>query len=237
MLKKPLDEKIKIVTYWTFAGVFWYLVVSFFLVSDYPIQNYSFNHKKAYDIIKDALTLAAAFLAPVAALVLFSDWRESHRLIKNEAEVLDILKNSKNIAYQVRHFVDHIIGYYHTGFNPVEVEIHKEKAVDFISMIASEIGKNNFSKENFTNTLFHDKSNKIFSDQHDLILNVFMLLDSYELLEKIKKDPNQQTMIPGLTYQEQNARKKCFDNSAEFFWDFESNMNRLDILAREHRIK
>ncbi|MDO7226359.1 hypothetical protein Q5M53_08920 [Acinetobacter baumannii] len=90
MAKKKLNEKIKNVCFWTFAGIFWYLVISYFLLSDYPLQNYPFNHKKAYDVLKDALTLAATFLAPVAAFVLFSDWRESHVEIRNENIGLDL---------------------------------------------------------------------------------------------------------------------------------------------------
>lgn len=80
MTKKTLEEKIKQVGFWTSSGVFSYLVIAFFLKSNYPIYEYSFNREDAYDAIKDALTLAAAFLAPVAAFVLFSDWREEHRV-------------------------------------------------------------------------------------------------------------------------------------------------------------
>ncbi|WP_342030844.1 hypothetical protein [Acinetobacter baumannii] len=78
MANKSLNEKFKIIGFWTFGGIFWYLLISFFLLSDYPIQDYPFNHKKTYEVLKDALSLAAAFLAPVAAFVLFSNWREQH---------------------------------------------------------------------------------------------------------------------------------------------------------------
>lgn len=85
MANKSLNDKIKIIGFWTFGGVFWYLVISFFLLSEYPIQNYSFDLKKAYEVLKDSLTLVAAFLAPVAAFVLFSDWREQHnKQVRNE---------------------------------------------------------------------------------------------------------------------------------------------------------
>ncbi|WP_252151137.1 hypothetical protein [Acinetobacter baumannii] len=71
MTKKSLNEKFKVIGFWIFAGIFWYLVIAFFLKSKYPIFNFSFNLDTAYDVLKDALTLAAAFLAPVAAFVLF----------------------------------------------------------------------------------------------------------------------------------------------------------------------
>ena len=62
MKKKTLEEKIKRVGFWTFGGVFWYLVIAFFLKSNYPIYVYNLVRSAAYDIIKDALTLAAALL-------------------------------------------------------------------------------------------------------------------------------------------------------------------------------
>ncbi|EPQ5028938.1 hypothetical protein LOL03_003517 [Acinetobacter baumannii] len=92
MPETELKGKIKIVGFWTFGGIFWYLVISFFLLSNYPLHNFSFNNQKAYEVLKDALSIAAAFLAPVAAFVLFDDWRTSHRLKNNESEVLNILK-------------------------------------------------------------------------------------------------------------------------------------------------
>ncbi len=92
MLKKSLHDQIKIIGFWTVGGVFWYLVIAFFLKSKYPIFDYSFNLEIAYDVIKDALTLAASFLAPVAAFVLFSDWRVQHKALKNEKLSEDILR-------------------------------------------------------------------------------------------------------------------------------------------------
>nr|WP_228289827.1 hypothetical protein [Acinetobacter pittii] len=91
MADRELKDKIKTVGFWTFGGVFWYLVISFFLLSDYPIQNNFFDHKKAYEVLKDGLTLAATFLAPVAAFVLFSDWREEHR-VKSLLNLIDQIK-------------------------------------------------------------------------------------------------------------------------------------------------
>lgn len=97
MANKSLNEKFKIIGFWTFGGIFWYLLISFFLLSDYPLQDYPFNHKKTYEVLKDALTLAATFLAPVAAFILFTDWREQHievALEKNTQETYKYLNES-----------------------------------------------------------------------------------------------------------------------------------------------
>ncbi|ENU24198.1 hypothetical protein F993_01514 [Acinetobacter proteolyticus] len=93
MAKKTLNKKIKTISFWTFGSMFWYLVIAFFLKSEYPIFNYRFNPSMAYDVIKDALTLAAAFLAPVAAFVLFSDWRDQHYQSKIENDAQQIYES------------------------------------------------------------------------------------------------------------------------------------------------
>ncbi|WP_407411391.1 hypothetical protein [Acinetobacter sp.] len=97
MSKKNLKDKIRQVGFWTFSGVFWYLVISFFLLSDYPIQDQPFNGKDAYMVVKDALGLAAAFLAPVAAFMLFQDWREQHTKISNDQLSRKIITDLKEI--------------------------------------------------------------------------------------------------------------------------------------------
>ncbi|MCU4709946.1 hypothetical protein [Acinetobacter pittii] len=107
MAQEDLKDKIKKVVFWTLGGVFLYLIISFFLLSDYPLYIYHFDHKKSYEVIKDALTIAAAFLAPVAAFILFTDWRYQHSAIKIENtseaihkelnELLNILLNSTKI--------------------------------------------------------------------------------------------------------------------------------------------
>ncbi|MDC4872597.1 hypothetical protein ACKEN5_14395 [Acinetobacter baumannii] len=101
MANKSLNEKFKIIGFWTFGGIFWYLLISFFLLSDYPIQDYPFNHKKTYEVLKDALSLAAAFLAPVAAFVLFSNWREQHIEVEVEKGGIELYERLMLIKNEI----------------------------------------------------------------------------------------------------------------------------------------
>ncbi|MDC4746947.1 hypothetical protein NQ846_17795, partial [Acinetobacter baumannii] len=84
MDQDDLKDKIKKAIFGTLGGVLLYLVISFFLLSDYPLHFDHFDHKKTYEVLKDALSIAAAFLAPVAAFILFTDWRYQHSAIKIE---------------------------------------------------------------------------------------------------------------------------------------------------------
>ncbi|RJE55561.1 hypothetical protein AMS70_03300 [Acinetobacter sp. JS678] len=100
MAQDDLDDlrvKIKKIWLWTILGIIFFLIISFFLKSSYPITHHKFNLTEAYEVLKDSLTIAAAFLAPVAAFVLFSDWRLQHRAIAKE-------KNSSNIFSLINRF-------------------------------------------------------------------------------------------------------------------------------------
>lgn len=87
-----LKENMKKVGMYSFTFLFWYWVIAFFLKSEYPIYNYSFNRRDAYEVVRDGLTLLAYFLAPVVAFLLFNDWRSQHSEIKNEEVTQDIWK-------------------------------------------------------------------------------------------------------------------------------------------------
>lgn len=101
MVKKSINEKIKMIGFWTIGAIFSYLVIAFFLKSKYPIDEYSFNFDNAYDVIKEALTLAAAFLAPIAAFLLFSDWREQHnKEVRNEF-ALKVFNQFENLSNKI----------------------------------------------------------------------------------------------------------------------------------------
>ncbi|HBN5965815.1 TPA: hypothetical protein L3H12_002548 [Acinetobacter baumannii] len=101
MAKKSINEKIKNVGKWSICGVIGYLILAFILKSKYPISHYGFNQDNAYDVIKEALTLAAAFLAPIAAFLLFSDWREQHnKQVRNEF-ALKVFNQFENFSTKI----------------------------------------------------------------------------------------------------------------------------------------
>lgn len=82
MKKKTLKEKINKVCWWAAGLTMLYFIVGAILKSD----GTKFDTFKTYDLIKDTLTLTATFLAPVAAFVLFSDWREQHEDVALESD-------------------------------------------------------------------------------------------------------------------------------------------------------
>ena len=99
MQNNQLRSKIEKVGYCIFTFFFWYLVIGFFLQSNYPIYDYPFNRDVAYETLRDGLTLSAYFLAPAMAYVLFEDWRIQHKLIRAE-NLYDDMDSSIDDAYQ-----------------------------------------------------------------------------------------------------------------------------------------
>jgi len=103
MARKKLKEKIELTIFWLGLFCLTYLIFGFILKSDLtkPVDSAVF-----YEVLKDALTITAAFFAPVAAFVLFSDWRVEHH-IKATYQLLDDIKN---LSFSIQND----LGQYHT---------------------------------------------------------------------------------------------------------------------------
>lgn len=90
MAKKNLKEKINDAVFWTVVFCVLYLIIGYLLESLWltkPLKTDEF-----YSLLKDGLSITAAFLAPVAAFVLFSDWREEHA-VKSLFSLIDSIKS------------------------------------------------------------------------------------------------------------------------------------------------
>lgn len=74
MVKRRLKQKISCVKWSALLFAVIYFAIGVILKSDGP----KFDPDKTYELMRDSLTLTAYFLAPVAAFVLFSDWRQEH---------------------------------------------------------------------------------------------------------------------------------------------------------------
>ncbi|HHP4688585.1 hypothetical protein [Acinetobacter baumannii] len=237
MPETELKRKIKIVGFWTFGGIFWYLVISFFLLSNYPLHNFSFNNQKAYEVLKDALSIAAAFLAPVAAFVLFDDWRTSHRLKNNESEVLNILKKIRNIPYKVKDLAEDINMLYEIGMTSDTVVLYENKAIELASEILSESGNINFSQKNFSDTKFHEKCLDFYSENYKLITYIMMLFDAFTTLEQSKINPQLNYKLKKCIDQESNASIVFYDFMSNYLKSFEDKLEEIHKYAEKHRIR
>lgn len=84
---------------WLALSAATYFIVGVYLLTD----GTNFDPVKVYDLLKDTLALAAAFLAPIAAFVLFRDWRLEHSLIRNEDLSMSVygkVVELKGLSYQ-----------------------------------------------------------------------------------------------------------------------------------------
>ncbi len=102
MASRKLEDKIELTIFWLGLFCLTYLVLGFILKSDLtkPLDSSIF-----YEVFRDSLALTAYFLAPIAALILFTDWRIQHASINNE-------KNSKEILDVASNLLPYINTYY-----------------------------------------------------------------------------------------------------------------------------
>jgi len=100
MAKRKLKDKIEISIFWLGLFCLTYLIFGFILKSDLtkPIDSSIF-----YEVLKDALTITTALFAPIAALILFSDWRVEHRL----KETFQLLEDIKNLSFNIQNGLGH----------------------------------------------------------------------------------------------------------------------------------
>lgn len=97
MTKINFYAKIKLTIGWVGFFSLLYFLVAVWLESD----GVHFNRKLTYQLLKDTLTLTAAFFAPIAALVLFSDWREQHKAIKKDTHYDEVLKDVIKVKHKL----------------------------------------------------------------------------------------------------------------------------------------
>lgn len=108
MARKKLEDKIKRVGYFVGGGILGYLLISFFILSSFPLHQYLLDKKLAYDVLKDSLTIGAAFLAPIAAFVLFNDWRVEYHIKEQFTSIDEIKKILKEVETTIGKYVNRI---------------------------------------------------------------------------------------------------------------------------------
>lgn len=112
MANKNLNKKIVDAVFWTSIFLLVYLIVGFLLGSSWLSKGLTFD--ESYNLLKDALSITAAFLAPVAAFVLFSDWRSEHK----GKSTLQLISELEGLTFGIKNG----LGFYNA-------KIVKEKAV------------------------------------------------------------------------------------------------------------
>lgn len=109
MKKKSLSEQINDAVFWLIIFFIIYLIMGYLIQSSW-LSNVP-DVQKIYDIAKDGLSIAAAFFAPVAAFILFNDWRAQHEDVATEVEsttVFNILCELKDKLFEVHFSIDYI---------------------------------------------------------------------------------------------------------------------------------
>lgn len=95
MKDKTLQEKIKDLLFWTVVFFILYMIIAYLLESSWLKEIRKLEN--LYEILKDGLTISAAFLAPASAFLLFSNWREQYNAQFIDKTLIDLMIQLKDM--------------------------------------------------------------------------------------------------------------------------------------------
>ncbi|HCQ9559091.1 hypothetical protein [Acinetobacter baumannii] len=99
MKDKTLEQKVKYLKLSAILGFFVFLIVGILIKSTF----FSSTPKATdfYELFRDGLTITAYYLAPAAALLLFSDWRKEHVEKSRESQGKEIYDLIYQLDYEI----------------------------------------------------------------------------------------------------------------------------------------
>lgn len=231
MVKKTLEEKIKLVCWWALGLTILYFIIGAWLISDGPI----FDPTKTYNLLKDTLTLTAAFLAPVVAFVLFSDWREQHKTIRNETIVIKVIQGLKIRSDKIKTMV----GLVHQEFqeNPDEmVEMFSEDLASSRREIIKELGDLENTRLSFLDRGFHDKAIEFYQMQYDLLNTLDRLFDFSKSLYDCRNSPTDPDYMDWITKTTNQFEMKFLEEAEAYLAGFYNKIKEISTLAKPYVI-
>lgn len=172
MKGKTLEQKISLVLYG--AAIFFAFLFALGFILKADLLSKWPTASDFYEIGKDALTITAYYIAPAAALILFSDWRQEHVEKSREQQGREIYNLVKQVESSLKHL-------------ELEVEDEKNFVNDLaprVEEIAKELIKHLSAIQNNLNEFsFEDEHAIAFKEKVDEILDEFR--ESYFLLTRI----------------------------------------------------
>ncbi|EPF6400510.1 hypothetical protein OPU61_001479 [Acinetobacter baumannii] len=237
MAIKNLEEKIEDISFWTIVFLIMYLIVGYLIKSEWLSKVLKFS--EIYEILKDGLTITAAFLAPAAAFVLFSDWRLQHREIATEANATKMLSSINKLYWNLN-----ILNLEITSPNVLDIfdlKELKEKidncrlkngelVIEFTEFCHLETSDNNFTN------LCSEIINENFPDFLIKMANYYCLLQRIKYPENFRIDEEPHTSLE--IYKEKH-KKELKNSQLEMEKDLkiiEENLIQLSLLKENLKV-
>ena len=231
MAKKTLEKKIKLVCQWALGLTILYFLIGAWLISDGP----KFDPTKTYNLLKDTLSLTATFLAPVAAFVLFIDWKVEHSDKRNETLVFEALQRINTKSSEIKGMVSLV----HQEFqeNALEMnEMYSSKLIEFRREVLTELGVLESTKDYFTDENFNNEAIALCQKQIDLLDSLKQLFDSNENLENCQSSPTEPDDLDWALRFYQQSESSFLAMAEEYLSDYSNRITGLKTLAKKHRI-
>jgi hypothetical protein len=234
MKKTTLNDKINSIKKIFISCTIVYIVFSLLYLNDYSTDAH-FDPKKIYETVKDGLTLAAAFLAPVAAFVLFNDWREEHGEKRNESIVLGALQRLKEKSNDLRRIVTSILDEFDES--PEEMlDLHSGNINLYKNELLVELGVMANSKIYFEDKTFHDKAISFCQNEIEMLDQLKNLFSSYETVNGDQYGDTEEDYQNWANQNFINSKRIFFPKAEQFINNFDCKIQELESLAEQYKI-
>lgn len=185
MVKKSFEEKIKDVGFWTFIFFILYLIVGYLLESLWLSKPLKLDD--IYDLLKDGFGITAAFLAPVAAFVLFTDWRKEHREKIKDTNIRELIKGCNrlfNEAYELNYKINISNDYSKDDVLGIQalIDAHLQH-INTVQICTNDLNAQSPELDNLVG-----QSDEILSDFFELGINLSFNFQHYKIIN-LPEDP------------------------------------------------
>lgn len=231
MTKKSLEKEIKLVWMWALILSVVYFTIGAYLKSDGP----KFDPSKTYELLKDTLTLTAAFLAPVAAFVLFTDWRREHGDKRNEELVFSTLQRIDTKSNEVRSVIDMVNQEFQEN-GPEMIDLFSSNIINFKQELVIELGILEKSRDFFDDEAFLNAATAFCQNQIEMLDSLGRLFNSSENLDNCRTSPTSQEDIDWALRFYERSEGEFLPKAEEYLNGFDEHLIRLKDLAKPYKI-
>ncbi len=182
-------------------------------------------------MVKDGMSFAVMGITPVVAILLFSDWREQHKLMKNEANIEKILLDLNNLDRKIKRILNVSLSLRADAIvieNLIPLKPEIDQCSQDINTIFLQLRIFDF---NVNDQEIMDICTQFLTEIISIITQCKFCLDHYEkTINNSNEADNEKAFL--------NASKTLLMGSVKTYWDKSSEkFSQIDKLSKKYVIE
>lgn len=182
------------------------LIIFIILLATYILINLAFRsitHTTVENMVKDGMGFSATAIAPIIAILLFSDWREQHLAVKMETAAEKIVKNLLDINFEI----DILDAEVRRDFKNINVEVTQKIIFDLRKRLIDQNTQLGITFDGET------KTNNFINQINDLMFEMLNYLNSMNIAITA-----QEKLMNSTKFSESDEVKKLYADKVNFYF-------------------